>query len=513
MRRLSMKKIKDILKLKYITELSYRQISRGVNVPSSTVSDYCKRFEITPYDIDTFLAKDEDVIYEILFPEKKLPRLSKERPLPDVEYIHKEIAKKGVTFELLWQEYKEMHPNGYACSQFKEHYYRYKRKLNPSMRQTYIPGEKLFIDYSGLTVPVVDSKTGEIHKAQIFVAVLGASGYTFVHATPSQKKEDFILSHVLAYEFFDGVPKINVPDNLKSAIISNNKNGIIVNESYAELARHYNCAIEPARPRKPQDKGMVEQGVQAIQRWILAALRDRTFFSVDELNDAIATLLDKYNNKVIKRLGKNRTQLFEENDKPYLQTLPSNRFIYKEFKIATVNIDYHIELLKCFYSVPFRYLKEKVEIRYSTTLVEIYHKSKLIATHPRLYKPNDTSTLKEHMPLNHQYQHEKMNPQRLKNWAASVGGNAGIFVQQRLETAEYPTNAYRGIIAILSLEKMYGKIALNLALGYASSINTTSVKSIRSILDKKLYLQAVNNHTVKPTTPTHNNIRGSEYYK
>ena len=508
-----MKKIKDILQLKYITELSYRQISRGVNVPSSTVSDYCKRFEITTYSIDEFLAFEEDHIYELLFPEKKLPRLSKERPLPDVEYIHKEIAKKGVTFELLWQEYKEMHPNGYACSQFKEHYYRYKRKLNPSMRQTYIPGEKLFIDYSGLTVPIVNSSTGEISKAQIFVCVLGASGYTFVHATPSQKKEDFILSHVLAYEFFGGVPKINVPDNLKSAIISNNRNGIVVNESYAELARHYNCTIEPARPRKPQDKGMVEQGVQAIQRWILAALRDRIFFCVNELNDAIATLLDRYNNKVIKRLDKSRTQLFEENDKPYLQTLPANRFIYKEFKLAIVNIDYHIELLKSFYSVPFKYLKEKVEIRYSTTHVAVYHKSKLIATHPRLYKPNATSTLKEHMPLNHQYQHEKMNPQRLKNWAASIGANAKIFVEKKLETVEYPTNAYRGVIAILSLEKIYGKADLNLALGYASSINTGTVRSIRSILDKKLYLQAVNNHAVKPTTPTHKNIRGSEYYK
>lgn len=513
MRRLSMKKIKDILQLKYITELSCRQISRGVNVPRSTVSDYCKRFEITQYSIDEFLAFEEDHIYEILFPEKKLPRLSKERPLPDVEYIHKEIAKKDVTFELLWQEYKELHPNGYACSQFKEHYYRYKRKLNPSMRQTYIPGEKLFIDYSGLTVPIVDSRTGEIHKAQIFVCVLGASGYTFVHATPSQKKEDFILSHVLAYEFFGGVPKINVPDNLKSAIISNNRNGIVFNESYAELARHYNCTIEPARPRKPQDKGMVEQGVQAIQRWILAVLRDRTFFSVNELNEAIATLLDKYNNKVIKRLDKNRTQLFEENDKPYLQALPANRFVYKEFKVATVNIDYHVELLKCFYSVPFRYLKEKVEIKYSTTHLEVYHKSKLIATHPRLYKTNATSTLKEHMPLNHQYQHEKMNPQRLKNWAASVGSNAKMFVEKKLEHAEYPTNAYRGIIAILSLEKIYGKPDLNLALGYASSINTGTVKSIRSILDKKLYLQAVNNYTVSPTTPTHDNIRGSEYYK
>jgi hypothetical protein len=178
-----------------------------------------------------------------------------------------------------------------------------------------------------------------------------------------------------------------------------------------------------------------------------------------------------------------------------------------------VNIDYHVELLKSFYSVPFKYLKEKVEIRYSTIHVEIYHKSKLIATHPRLYKANATSTLKEHMPLNHQYQHEKMNPQRLKNWAASIGSNAGLFVQKRLETAEYPTNAYRGIIAILSLEKIYGKFDLNLALEYASLINTTTVKSIRSILDKKLYLQAVNNHTIKPTTPTHDNIRGSDYYK
>ena len=513
MRRLSMKKIKDILRLKYISELSFRQISRSVNVPSSTVSDYCKRFEITTYSIDEFLCMEEDIIYEILFPEKKLPRISKDRPLPDMEYIHKEIPKKGVTFELLWQEYKEMHPDGYGCSQFKEHYYRYKRKLNPSMRQTYMPGEKMFVDYSGMTVPVVDKATGEIHKAQIFVCVLGASGYTFVHATPSQKQEDFILSHVLAYAFFGGVPKINVPDNLKSAIISNNKHGIVINESYAELARHYNCAIEPARPRKPQDKGMVEQGVQAIQRWILAAFRSRTFFSVDEINDAIATLLDKYNHKVIKRLDKSRTQLFEENDKPYLQTLPSNRFIYKEFKLATVNIDYHIELHKCFYSVPFKYLKEKVEIRYSTSHVEVYHKSSLIATHPRLYRPNDTSTLKEHMPLNHQYQHEKMNPQRLKNWAAAIGSSAGIFVQKRLDTAEYPTNAYRGIIAILSLEKMYGKIALNLALGYASAINTSTVRSIRSILDKKLYLQAVNNQTVKPKTPAHENIRGSDYYK
>jgi hypothetical protein len=380
------------------------------------------------------------------------------------------------------------------------------------MRQTHIAGEKMFVDYSGLTVPVVDIKTGVISKSQIFVSVLGSSGYTFVHATPSQKQEDFIKSHVLAYEFYEGVPKIMVPDNLKSAVIYNNKKGIRINESYAELARHYNCAIEPARPRKPQDKAKAEQGVQAIQRWILAVFRNRTFFSVDEINQAISPLLDLYNNKVMKRLNKSRTELFLENEKQHLSVLPANRFIYKEYKIATVNIDYHVELLKCFYSVPYKYLKEKVEIKYSTTLVEIYYKSKLIATHPRLHKDHESSTLKEHMPLAHQYYDEKINPQRLLNWATSIGESSHEFVQQRLDKAEYPVKVYKSVIAILSLAKIYGKIELNLTLEYALCINAISVKSIKSILSKKLYLTPANNIT-NPVLNKHKNIRGKNYYK
>ena len=508
-----MKKIKDVLKLRYIIQLSFPKIAVATNVPRSTASDYCKRFEITKYTIDEFLKLDEDIMYKILFPEKRLSKTSdNKRPMPDMNYLARELSKRGVTFTLLWQEYKEQHPNGYGLSQFKEHYSRYKKKLNPTMRQTYIAGEKMFVDYSGLIVPVVDNITGEITKAQIFVSVLGTSGYTFVHATPSQKQEDFIKSHVLAFEFYEGVPKILVPDNLKSAVISNNKKGIVINESYAELARHYNCAIEPARPRKPQDKAKAEQGIQAIQRWILAVFRNRTFFSTDEINQAINPLLDIYNDKVMKKLNKSRTQLFNEDEKQYLLDLPANRYIYKEFKIATVNIDYHIELLKCYYSVPFKYLKEKVDIKYSTTLVEIYHKSKLIATHPRLRRINDTSTLKEHMPLNHQYQNEKMNPGRLLNWASSIGTNAKEFVKNRLDTATYPVKAYRSIIAILSLSKMYGKMELNLALGYALSINATSTKSCESILSKKLYMQPANNVT-NSVLNNHENIRGKDYYQ
>ena len=513
MRRLSMKKIKDVLRLRFITNISYRQISRALNTPSSTTADYCKRFEITNYSIDEFLSLEEDEIYQLLFPEKSLPKTYKTRPKPNVEYIHKEIAKKGVTFELLWQEYKEQHPDGYGCSQFKEYYYKYKKRLNPSMRQTYIAGEKMFVDYSGLTVPVIDLSTGEVIKAQIFVSVLGLSGYTYVHATASQKVEDFIRSHVTAFEFYEGIPKILVPDNLKSAIISNNNKGIVFNENYAELSRYYNFAIEPARVRKPQDKAKAEQGVQGIQRWILARFRHRSFFSVDEINQAISELLDIYNNKIIKRLGKSRTDIFEENEKKFLGELPANRFIYKELKIATVNIDYHVELNRCFYSVPFKYLKEKVELKYSNSLVEIYYKLKLIATHPRLYRINDSSTMKEHMPLNHQYQNEKMNPQRLISWGASVGNDAKEFVEIRLEEPQYPEKVYRSLIAILSLGKLYGKIELNLALSYALKIDAKSVKSVESILSKKLYLQAVNNTNNNQLFNNHGNIRGSDYYK
>jgi len=511
MRKLSMKKIKEILKLRFITEISYRQISRAVNIPSSTVSDYCKRFEITKYALNEFLEIDEDEIYQLLFPEKIKSDKPITRTLPNFEYIHKEIAKKGITFELLWMEYKEQHPDGYALSQFKDLYYKFKKKINPTMRQTYIPGHQMFVDYSGLTVPYVDSKTGEVFKSQIFVSVLGGSGCAFVHATPSQKQEYFIKSHILAYQFYDGVPKVNVPDNLKSAIISNNKNGIVVNESYAEMCRHYNCAVEPARPKKPQDKGIVEQAVQGIQRWILAVFRHRTFFSVDEINQAIAPLLDKYNSKVSRHLGASRYELFEE-EKLQLQPLPANRFIYKEIKIATVDLSYHVKLLDCYYSVPFKHLSEKVEIKYSTTLVEVYHKSKLIATHPRLFRRNDRSTLHEHMPNNHQYQNEKINPARLLNWAISIGENTRLFVQKRLETSNYPANVYSNIIAILNKTKVYGKVELDLALAYALSINAISVKSIESILSKKLYIQVANNVTSKVIN-NHENIRGKDYYK
>ncbi|UCM99196.1 hypothetical protein LCX93_06530 [Sulfurimonas sp. SWIR-19] len=317
--------------------------------------------------------------------------------------------------------------------------------------------------------------------------------------------------------FFGGVPRVAVPDNLKSAIISNNKNGIVVNESYADLNRHYGVIVNPARPRKPKDKPKAEQGVQAIQRYILARFRHHKFFSVDELNEAIAELLDRYNNKIIKHLQKSRTELFNELDAPYLNPLSANSYVYKQFKIAKVHQDYHISLEKCNYSVPYKYIKEEVEVRYSTQSVYIYHKNRLIATHPRLRRVGECSTLHEHMPSKHQYVNESMNPQRLRSWAKKIGEFSSVFVEDIFASMEYPPQAYNKIVAILSLAKLYGNTELELALMYATKHNTTTTKSIRSILDKKLYLSDSANN-VQPSSQyalfnNHSNIRGADEYK
>lgn len=513
-----MKQVRDVLQLHSVMNLSLRRIEGATRVAKSTISDYIKRFKTSGLNIDQINILDDDSLRLKLFPEHSSVTVSR-RAMPDMNYLHKEMKlrkKTKVTLQLLWEEYKGDNPDGYEYTQFRLHYSRFRQTLNPSMRQTHLAGEKVFVDYSGLTMPIHNQRTGEVEKAQIFVAVLGASGYTFIHATLSQTQEDFIYSHVLMYSFFGGVTRIVVPDNLKSAIISNNKNGIVVNESYADLNRHYSIAVEPARPRKPKDKPKAEQGVQAIQRYILARFRHHKFFSVDELNEALVPLLERYNDKVIKHLQKSRTELFEEIDKPYLNPLPANRYVYKQFKIARVNQDYHITLEKCNYSVPFKYIKEEVEVRYSTQSVYIYHKHKLVATHPRLRRIGESSTLHEHMPSDHQYINEKMNPDRLRSWAKNIGEYSSVFVEDAFAEVEHNPQAYRKISAVLSLAKLYGTTEFELALMYAVKMRTITTKSIKSILDKKLYLAKSANNTFQGKQSlfdTHTNIRGADEYK
>lgn len=518
-----MKQIREVLRLYLFADLSSRKIRGATGVARTTVQDYIKRCDASDITAKSLLHLNDDELSVKLFGVTKHAVPKPGKMMPDYNYIHQELKqsrekKTKVTLMFLWEAYKEQYgSSAYEYTQFRVYYRRYKQKLNPSMRQIHIAGDKLFVDYSGVTIPIYDQKNGTVTNAQVFVAVLGASGYTFVHVTSSQKQEDFILSHVLAYEFFGGTPRVVVPDNLKSAVIFNDKkHGLVINESYAALARYYQMRVEPARPRKPKDKPKAEQGVQGIQRYILAHFRHLKIFSVDEANEKISMILDKYNNKVMKHIGKSRTELFEELDGPQLSPLPANRYIYEQFKIARVNMDYHITLEKCNYSVPFKYLGDQVELRYSTHHVRIYFKNELITTHPRLRTPGEISTLHEHMPADHQYVAQKMNPQRLRSWAKSIGEYSTLFVEDAFDAADYKPNAYRKIVAILSLAKRYGNMELELALMYAAGHRILKVKSIVSILDKKLYLQKSSNNTDYKTPPlfnTHTNLRGGDTYK
>lgn len=517
MRRICMSKIKEVLRLKYLNQLSNRQIQSITGVSRNSVANYLNCFiELKVSLRDVLELKESDL--EQLFHPNKSASSSKKSKLknihPDWNYVREELSKKGMTRALLYEEYKSAQPELYSYSQFNRYYAKFLKSVNPSMRQVHYAGDKLFIDYSGVTMPIVDQRTGEISKAQIFVSVLGASGYTFVHASPTQSTRDFINAHVLAFRFYNGVPNILVPDNLKAAVISHKKGVVKLNESYADMARHYGVAIEPARPYKPQDKAKVELGVKAIQRWILMKLRYHTFFSVDELNQQINLLLDGYNNKTIRRLGKSRTELFEQLDKPALHPLRANNYIYKEFKCATVGVDYHVELEGSGYSVPYQYLGKKVDITYSATSVVITLAGEIIAHHPRLFRPYHDSTLQVHMPREHEYQYEKWNPRRILNWANSIGVSTTALMQSIMESRSHQVRGYKSCIAILSFSKTYGADALEMAATVAYELSIYKVASIESMLKTKSYLlhnsqTCANNNTF---LNNHKNIRGSEYY-
>lgn len=514
-----MKKIIEVLRLHLKLNLSLRQSATLSKISLGTASNYVNRFKEINIDIDKFISLNEIEQEKLFYPKNVCAVKSNNcKVMPDYIYVQNELKRKKhtkVTLSLLYEEYKEANPNNYyGSTQFRDYYSKFLNKINPSMKQVHLSGEKLFVDYSGVTIPIVNQRTGEITKAQIFVAVLGASGYTFVHATYSQKQRDFILSHTLAYDFFGGTPLIVIPDNLKSAVIKHSKkDGIVINESYAALAKHYNMAVAPARPYKPKDKSKAEQGVQGIQRWILASLRHQTFFNVDELNDAISLLLDNYNNKIVKRFNKSRFEMFLELDKPFLQSLPNERYIYKEFKEATVSQSYHIFLEGCEYSVPYKYLGFKVFVAYSNQSVTIYYKGLQIALHPRLHFSGQTSTLNEHMPTNHQYANEKINPGKYLNWAKDIGMSTLQWVKKEFEKVTHAPNAYRKLNAVLSMARTYGKSELEFALQYAITHNITATSSIKSILDKKLYLQKPANNNVASIHifNNHEYLRGNIY--
>ncbi len=509
-----MSKIKEVLRFKYINGLSNRQIEKITGVSRSSIANYIKSYDVAELTILELLKLSNNKLEEILNPKQEFKLLTKPKlNHPDWSYIHQELKKKSMTRALLYEEWSQNNPNCYSYSQFNRYYIKYAKTITPSMRQIHYSGDKLFIDFSGLTMPIVNQKTGEISKAQIFVSVLGASGYTFAHAISSQSTKDFITCHVAAFSFYGGVPNILVPDNLKAAVISNTKKGVKLNESYSDMGRHYGVAIVPARPYKPQDKSKVELGVKGVQRWILMRLRNHTFFTIDELNIEIGKLLDLYNKKIIRKFGKNREELFNELDKPFLQPLAVNNYIYKEFKICTVGVDYHIELEGSGYSVPYTYLSKKVEVTYSATSLVIKYNGETIAHHPKQTKPYHDSTLNEHMPKSHQYHNEKWNPRRILHWANSIGIHTTALMENIMKERSHPVRGYKSCMAILSFSKSYGNEALEMVSEISNELKIRKVKSIESMLKTKSYLTHYQQQNDNSSfLNEHENIRGSEYY-
>ncbi|MNF52631.1 IS21 family transposase [Pseudomonas borbori] len=505
-----MRKIREVLRLKFEAGLSARQIAASVQVGRATIGDYLSRCKAAGLSWPLPSSLSDAELERRLFPA--LPTVpSEQRPLPDWPAIQAELRRPGVTLALLWQEYRLAHPQGYQYSWFCDHYRAWQGRLDVVMRQEHRAGEKLFVDYAGQTVPVIDRHSGEIRQAQVFVAVLGASSYTFAEATWSQQLPDWLSSHARCFAFLDGVTEIVVPDNLRSAVSKAHRYEPDINPSYRDLAEHYGVAVVPARARKPRDKAKAEVGVQVVERWILAALRNRQFFSLDELNRAIAVLLERLNARPFKKLPGSRQSAFDTLDRPALRPLPEQPYVYAEWKKARAHIDYHVEVDGHYYSVPYQLVKKQLEVRLTARTVECFHANQRVASHLRSMHKGRHSTLTEHMPKSHR-EHAEWTPQRLIHWAEKTGPNTAGVIQDILERRVHPQHGYRACLGILRLGKNYGEERLEAACQRALSLGACSYKSLESILRQGLERLPLAQANLPLLPDEHANLRGPGYY-
>jgi transposase len=510
-RRLSMRKIKEVLRLKWENNLSNRQIAKSCSMSHSTVRDYLLKAELAGLSWPLDPELDDAAIENMLFPLTEKPKSDRSRT-PDMQYLYREMKKKGVTLQLLWYEYKQDNPDGYQYSQFCHLYHQWINKLDVTLRQQHRAGEKLFIDYAGQTVPIIDPATGEIHEAQIFIAALGASNYTFAEATLGQDLPSWISSHVHAFDFFGGVPCILVPDNLKAGVTKPCRYEPDINPTYQDLAEHYGTTVIPARSGKPRDKAKVESAVLVAERWILAALRNHTFFSLAELNKAIREKLSELNNRRFQKLNSTRKILYETIDKPALKSLPARPYQYAEWKKARVNIDYHIEMDQHYYSVPYQLVREQVDVRLTSTTVEVLFKNRRVAAHQRSYVPGSFTTIKDHMPKSHQ-RYLDWTPSRIIKWAGKNGPNTRKLVTRILENRPHPEQGFRSALGIVHLSRHYTPERVEKASIRALAFGTCSYKSVKSILKNGLDQQPLLfEHPEEIQPPAHQNIRGKGYY-
>jgi transposase len=514
-----MRKIKEVLRLKYDCGLSEREIARSCRVSRSTVADYLRKAQAAGLGWPEATTITEAQIDERLFPVQRIPN-SVQRSLPDCQYIYDQLRtyqKFNLTLSQLWVEYKEHHPDGYQYTQFCDYYRHWRDKLDFCMRQEHRAGEKVFIDYSdGLSF--VDAMSGEIISTQLFVAVWGASNYTYAEATLSQTLPEWIRSHVHALEYFQCAPHVLVPDNLKSGVSKACKYEPELNPTYADLAEHYNCAVLPARPYRARDKAKVEVGVLIAQRWILAVLRKRTFFSLAELNAAIRECLERLNSRLLHGLKKSRRELFETKDRPAALSLPQKPYEYAEWYKAKVNIDYHFEIGvdHHYYSVPYQLLHERLDVRLTATTVEAFRLGERVAAHIRSYVRGEYTTLPEHRPAGHQA-YAEWSPGRFIQWAGKIGPATAQVVGKILASRPYPEQAFKACLGVIHLGRHYGPERVEAAAKRALKYKACSYRSMNAILSTGLDRQPDPESSLikegQMSLPLHQNIRGQEYYQ
>ena len=506
--RLPMRKIRDVLRLR-ADGLSKRKIAASLSIGVTTAGEVIRRAKRAGLSWPLPDNLSDESIERLVYPPTPIATEDR-RPQPEWAAVHRELRRAGVTLQLLWEEYRDAHRDGYGYSRYCDLYRAWARRLSPTMRQTHVAGERMFVDYAGTTLEVIDGTTGEVRECQLFVAVLGASNYTYAEATSSQRLVDWIGSHVRAFAFFGGVTAQTVSDNLRSGITKACFYEPAVNRTYAEMAAHYGTAVVPARPGKPRDKAKVEVAVQVATRWIAAKLRNRRFFSLAEINAAIRELVMQLNARVTRHLGTSRRTLFDEIERPALKPLPVEPYVYGEWKQCKVAFDYHVEVEHHYYSVPHTLLREMVWVRIAARSIEVFHRGNRVAVHMRASSDRRHTTVPEHMPSSHR-RYADWTPERIRRQAGEIGRNAAALVEIIMRERAHPEQGFRAAIGIIRLANSYGRERLEAACGRALEIGARSYTSVNSILKKNLDARRPAAAADGPSI-AHRNIRGSGYY-
>lgn len=510
--RIAMRKVRDILRLAWGQELSHREVGRSLDVPFTTVADHVRRARMAGLSWPLPDELDDTALEALLFRKETVPPGEK-RPLPDWSVVHTELRRPGVTLMLLWFEYRETHPDGYGYSQFCQRYRTWRGHIDLVMRQEHRAGEKAFVDFPGDRLSICDPRSGEVaFLAELFVIVLGASNYLYAEAIRSQDLSSFIRAHVNAFEFFGAVPKILVPDNLASAVTKAHRYEPDINATYQEMAEHYGVAVVPARVRKPRDKAKVEAGVLLAERWILARLRNRRFYSLAEANAEIARCVAFINERPFKKLPGSRKALFESLERPAMSPLPPTRYECARWRIGLkVNIDYHVEFDRHYYSVPYQLVGNRVDVRATSSAVEVFFASRRVASHLRRFVHGAHSTDPAHMPAAHR-RHAEWTPSRILRWAETTGPATRELAEEILKSRPHPEQGYRSVLGIIRLGDRYGEERLEAACRRALSVRALSYRSVEQILRHGLDKEPLTDRHHLRAHPRHQNVRGSAYY-